>query len=79
MIVVRLKGGLGNQLFQYAFGYVLAQRNHDNLKMDIEWFDTEGNVSWLAKRSYELDKFQIPSAEIIRHKDIPFPSGWRGN
>ena len=72
MIVVRLKGGLGNQLFQYAFGYVLAQRNHDNLKMDIEWFDTEGNVPWLAKRSYELDKFQIPSAEIIRHKDIPF-------
>lgn len=72
MIIVRLKGGLGNQLFQYAFGYVLAQNNHDELKLDIEWFDSEGNVPWLAKRAYELDRFTIPYAEVIRHKDIPF-------
>lgn len=71
MIVVRLKGGLGNQLFQYAFGYVLARKNGDRLKIDAEWFDTEGNVPWLTKRKYELDRFEIPSAEIIRHKEIP--------
>ena len=26
MITVRAKGGLGNQLFQYATGYALAKR-----------------------------------------------------
>lgn len=72
MVVIRLKGGLGNQLFQYAFGYILAQKNNDNLKLDIEWFETEGNVPWLVKREYELDKFEIHSADIIRHNTLPF-------
>lgn len=71
MIIVRLKGGLGNQLFQYAFGYILSKKNKSDLKLDIEWFDTEGKVPWLKRRFYELDKFNIPSAEIIKHKDIP--------
>lgn len=71
MIVARLKGGLGNQLFQYAFGYTLAKRYGDELKLDIEWFDGEGNVPWLTHRKYELDKFTIPSASIIEHKKLP--------
>lgn len=71
MIVVRLKGGLGNQLFQYAFGYTLAQKSNSKLALDVDWFETEGNVPWLAKRSYELNKFTIPSSTIINHKDIP--------
>ena len=71
MIICRLKGGLGNQLFQYAFGYVLSKKGEDTLYIDVEWFDTEGNVPWLTKRSYELNKFAIPSAKIIKHKNIP--------
>lgn len=71
MIVARLKGGLGNQLFQYAFGYTLAKRYGDELKLDVEWFDGEGNVPWLTRRKYELDKFMIPSASIIAHHELP--------
>ena len=26
MVIMRIKGGLGNQLFQYASGYALAKR-----------------------------------------------------
>ena len=36
MIVVRLAGALGNQLFQYAFGRALASRLHTQFKIDKE-------------------------------------------
>ena len=36
MIIVKLGGGLGNQLFQYACGRRLALKNNDILKLDIE-------------------------------------------
>ena len=35
MILVRIFGGLGNQLFQYAAAKALALRNNVELKMDI--------------------------------------------
>ena len=35
MIITRLNGGLGNQLFQYAFGRALSLRHHVPLQLDI--------------------------------------------
>ena len=35
MIIVNLKGGLGNQMFQYATGFALAKRKQTNLLFDI--------------------------------------------
>jgi hypothetical protein len=35
MIITELKGGLGNQLFQYAAGIGLSQHLHTSLKVDI--------------------------------------------
>jgi hypothetical protein len=32
MIIVNLKGGLGNQMFQYATGFVLAKKKQTNLQ-----------------------------------------------
>ncbi len=37
MIVMRLIGGMGNQLFQYACGRSLARRLNTELKLDITW------------------------------------------
>jgi hypothetical protein len=35
MIIVQLKGGLGNQLFQYAAGLSLASFHHTDVKVDV--------------------------------------------
>jgi hypothetical protein len=48
MIVVQVVGGLGNQMFQYAFGRRLADGLGVPLKLDITSFRT------YAKRRYEL-------------------------
>lgn len=40
MIIVKLKGGLCNQFFQYALGRSLAQIHKTELKIDISLFET---------------------------------------
>lgn len=53
MVIVQLKGGLGNQLFQYAIGREIACRNGAELKLDVSIFETCG------LRSYRLNHFNI--------------------
>lgn len=57
MIVVRLIGGLGNQLFQYALGRNLAIKNNTELKLDISGFEE------YKLHQYGLCHFNI--AEVI--------------
>ncbi len=63
MIVVKLMGGLGNQLFQYALGRRLAYERGTSLKLDLSWFQTQ------TLRSYQLDPMKI-CAEIASPGDI---------
>lgn len=39
MIIVKIKAGLGNQMFQYALGRRLSLDWHDELKLDLSWFE----------------------------------------
>lgn len=61
MILVRLTGGLGNQLFQYAFAKQLAVSNNTQLKLDLSLL---GNVNkkntFSVFRKFELDGFEMP-------------------
>jgi len=57
MNIVNILGGLGNQMFQYAFAYSLAQEKKSVVKLDISSFETYG------LREYGLDLFKV-SLEI---------------
>lgn len=56
MICVRLDGGLGNQLFQYAAGRALASRHGCALLLNAGRL--EGTVRKVTPRSFELDHFR---------------------
>ncbi|MFD0749287.1 alpha-1,2-fucosyltransferase [Mucilaginibacter calamicampi] len=53
MIVVKLQGGLGNQLFQYAFGTALAEKYRDTLKFDL------GSYEVGASRKLDILEFRV--------------------
>jgi len=59
MITMRIKGGLGNQLFQYAAGYSFAHRLNQNLQLDICFFPKQ------TLRGYKLDKLKISAYATI--------------
>ncbi len=65
MIVVRLMGGLGNQLFQYAAGRHLALLNNTPLFLDTTFL--ESTLEGTTVRKYELGAFNI-LAEIADEK-----------
>ena len=56
MIIIRLYGGLGNQMFQYAFGRAVAEKLKTTLKLDLNWFNEENRLS---ARNYELSCFNV--------------------
>ncbi|MBX4192521.1 alpha-1,2-fucosyltransferase [Candidatus Parcubacteria bacterium] len=63
MIIAKIQGGLGNQMFQYAFGKMLARRNNTELKLDITMFPP------YKLHRYSLDKLNI-SASIATDEEI---------
>ena len=61
MIIVKLEGGLGNQMFQYAAALALATEKNTTLKIDKGAFQEEDTL-----RYYKLNCFNI--AELIVNK-----------
>lgn len=57
-ITVRLKGGLGNQMFQYAAGRALSLRHNVPLMLDLSAFGSD------PKRSYALQPFAIEAGLV---------------
>ena len=58
MVIVRLKGGVGNQMFLYAIGRHLSIRNKTPLKLDLTYLKLN------KQRNYELKYFNI-NAKVI--------------
>jgi hypothetical protein len=58
MIVVKVFGGLGNQLFQYAFGRRLAIERNTNLYLDTSFFNNNLHSDF-TPRNFELNLFNV--------------------
>jgi hypothetical protein len=54
MIVIKLYGGLGNQLFQYSFARFLSNEYDASLLLDISWFKHT-----TEPRKFELENFKV--------------------
>lgn len=61
MLVVRIGGGLGNQMFQYAFARSLEIRHEKEVFLDIKSLETN-------KRNYELYRFTIKENYVDENK-----------
>lgn len=64
-VVVKIRGGLGNQLFQYAFAKKIAlECNAQKVILDITYFNKT------QIRGIDIDKYQLPSNVYILNKPI---------
>jgi len=71
MICVRLNGGLGNQMFQYACGRSLALKHKTELLLDTTWYSesTRNNIG--TAREFEMfEVFPNLDATVANKKDL---------
>lgn len=68
MIIVKITGGLGNQMFQYAAARRLANYHQTELKLDISDYKNQ-EEGFITKRLFKLDKFNI-QCEIADDNDL---------
>ena len=64
MIIAKIYGGLGNQLFQYAVGKSLSIHNNTELELDIKWYDENKERKFLLN-NFNID-VKIASDSLIR-------------
>ncbi|PKL66223.1 MAG: hypothetical protein CVV28_11825 [Methanobacteriales archaeon HGW-Methanobacteriales-1] len=68
MITVKLMGGIGNQLFQYAFGRSISSDLHTELLFDLSHYDSDYSKS-LRHDNYALKHFKIENIEFYKYSD----------
>lgn len=58
MIIVKLQGGLGNQMFQHSFGKKIALKTNAPLKYDVSWYSQ--NFNDVTRREILISLFEMP-------------------
>ena len=61
MIIVKLWGGLCNQMFQYAFGYALSKEKGDKLFFDVDFFLNQPKY---VTRRHIIDVSDFPNIKL---------------
>lgn len=59
MIIVKLMGGMGNQMFQYALGRNLSLKYNVPLKIDLSFLLNRNMGPNFVYRNYDLDIFNV--------------------
>ncbi len=88
MIVMRMTGGLGNQMFQYAAGRRLALKHGVELRLDVSFYREQIERPGRAKRRrFQLNRFRLTVPHILvpqevrtslpRHRAAAVPNGGR--
>lgn len=77
MLVIRVQGGLGNQMFQYALGRYFAQRDNAEVVYDISSYRQD------QLRDYELPVWRIQPRLMDEADQVLLPGrygglGWKG-
>ena len=72
MIVVKLAGGLGNQMFQYAAGRALAEKHHTKLLLDIFFLMDRSPRRNFVYRSFNLDLFDLDFVFATENQVVSF-------
>ncbi|KIO54198.1 alpha-1,2-fucosyltransferase [Flavobacterium hibernum] len=57
MILIKLQGGLGNQMFQYAFASVLARKNNTKIVIEDSVYKLTEKKEGYTPRNFELSIF----------------------
>lgn len=87
MIISKIQGGLGNQMFQYAYGKHLSYKYNTEIRFDIRFYE----MNLTPKREFLLDKFPntfpntninvsligplYPIVDDFNYKELPKPVG----
>ncbi|MEM9773430.1 MAG: alpha-1,2-fucosyltransferase [Chloroflexota bacterium] len=62
MVIIRVTGGLGNQMFQYIYGQALSQKYNQEVAYDLTWYGMSSNHRYRELESHE--KFRLKSFGI---------------
>lgn len=69
MIIINIKGGLGNQMFQYALAYCIAKKNNTSIACDLRYLKERKGEKNYVIRNFDLGIFDIASNEPLM-KDL---------
>jgi hypothetical protein len=81
VVTVFLRGGLGNQMFQYALGLNLAKKNQCPLVLDTVFLRDRFPRRNFTYRTYDMDVFAIDASFTVLSyaaNSFPIPGAWLG-
>lgn len=64
MIITKLNGGIGNQMFQYAAAYSISKFRHQRILLSVS------NIKNDSQRDFKLDQFQIEHSALIDNSSM---------
>lgn len=67
--IVKFNGGMGNQMFQYAFALALEDKFKSTVYMDMSWFEDVKTHTNVVVRTYGLDVFNT-KCQAAQEEDL---------